>query len=89
MSVQKSLADPQKAVSDENIAAVFSLLCLEESLFLPQFSSRPELQPDLAVLLSHTKGLAEMVRLRGGIHGLSSSRFLQHLIIRYICFHDS
>ena len=81
-AVQKNLADPVKAISDENIAAVFSLLCLEENLFSTSFSSLIGIQQNTAHLSAHAKGLKDMLRLRGGATGTSSSKLLQHLITR-------
>ncbi|KAJ5137979.1 hypothetical protein N7526_004212 [Penicillium atrosanguineum] len=82
-AVQKNLADPVKAISDMNIAAVFSLLCLEENLFSTSFSSLTGIKQDPAHLVAHAKGLKDMLRLRGGATGISSSKLLQHLIARY------
>ncbi|KXJ94857.1 hypothetical protein Micbo1qcDRAFT_160160 [Microdochium bolleyi] len=93
--VQEGLADPVKAVSDENIAAVFNLMCIEENLFLPEVPQTEELHADQRQRIAHMNGLKEMIRLRGGVHGLASSKMLQHLIVRHtvpqvgICWHKS
>ena len=83
-AVQKNLGDPEKAVSDENIAAVFNLLCVEENLFLPAFApiARFRLQADAAQRLAHMRGLKEMIGLRGGLCGLASNRALQSFLLR-------
>lgn len=93
--VQQGLADPVQAVSDENLAAVFNLMCIEENLFLPEVPQTEELHADQRQRVAHMNGLKEMIRLRGGVHGLASSKMLQHLIVRHtvpqlgICWHKS
>lgn len=80
--VQENLNDMNGATSDENIAAVFNLICVEETLFAPNFVPTPQLQPDISRKLIHLKGLREMVRLRGGVHALANNKSLQQIIIR-------
>ncbi|KAH7038288.1 uncharacterized protein B0I36DRAFT_359872 [Microdochium trichocladiopsis] len=93
--VQQGLNDPGQAVSDENLAAVFNLMCIEENLFLPEVPQTAELHADQRQRVAHMNGLKEMIRLRGGVHGLASSKMLQHLIVRHtvpqlgICWHKS
>ena len=83
-AVQRNLADPEKAVSNENIAAVFNLLCVEENLFLPAFApvARSLLQADAVQRMAHMSGLKEMIGLRGGLRGLASNRALQSFLLR-------
>lgn len=83
-AVQHNLADSTLAISDENIAAVFNLLCVEENMFLPIFTTTSLFKPDVNQRQAHLQGLKEMIRLRGGVHGLGSFKPLQHLLIRYV-----
>ncbi|KAF3075437.1 hypothetical protein CFAM422_002505 [Trichoderma lentiforme] len=82
-AVQHNLADSTLAISNENIAAVFNLLCVEENMFLPIFTATSLFKPDINQRQTHMQGLKEMIRLRGGAHGLSSFKPLQHLLIRH------
>ncbi len=83
-AVREALADREQAVSDETIAAVFHLLCFEENLFNPALSAG-KMRPDTAQRAAHVRGLREMIRLRGGISGLSSGtgKVLRVFILRY------
>ncbi|KAL6691744.1 hypothetical protein J3F84DRAFT_397515 [Trichoderma pleuroticola] len=72
IAVQHNLADLTVAISDENIAAVFNLLCVEESMFLPIFTATSLFKPDINQRQAHMRGLKETIRLRGGVHGLGS-----------------
>ncbi|KAK4079687.1 transcriptional regulator family: Fungal Specific TF [Trichoderma harzianum] len=83
IAVQHNLADSTLAISDENIAAVFNLLCVEENMFLPIFTATSLFKPDINQRQAHMQGLKEMIRLRGGVHGLGSFKPLQHLLIRH------
>lgn len=82
--------DQARALSDDNIAAVFNLLCVEENLFRPEFfdsdaADRPELRqlrPDHSQRVAHLNGIRRMIRLRGGVAGLGSARALQSFLIR-------
>ena len=85
MAIQDNLSDPEKAVSDENIAAVFNLLCVEENLFLPAFDDKiggTQLRPDHAQRLAHMNGLKGLINMRGGVMSLGKSRALQMFLIR-------
>lgn len=82
-AVQSVLSDPEEAISDEAIAAVFNLVCFEENLFDPAVSIA-YLRPDVGQRAAHAQGLNQMICMRGGIPGLSNSRggLLQQFIIR-------
>lgn len=82
-AVQSVLSDPEEAISDETIAAVFNLVCFEESLFNPAVSVA-YLRPDVAQRGAHAQGLNQMICMRGGIPGLSSGLggLLRQFIIR-------
>ncbi|KAL7934933.1 hypothetical protein V8C35DRAFT_22652 [Trichoderma chlorosporum] len=82
-AIQHNLTDMSLAISDENIAAVFNILCVEENMFLPVFTTARHINPDANQLHAHIHGLNEMIRLRGGILELGSFKPLQHFIIRH------
>ncbi len=83
-AVQANLLGMNTAVSDENIAAVFNLLCVEVNIHLPASSvlSGSQIRPDRAQRLVHMNGLRCMIRMRGGLHGLS--RGLQSFLLRFV-----
>ena len=66
---------------DANMAAVFNLLCVEETMFLPTFKQEGELARDSAHRDVHLRGLLRMVELRGGVRNLEN-RCLQAFIVR-------
>lgn len=72
--------DPNLAISDANIGAVFNLLCVEESLLLP-FLAQEEGQEMLNQREIHLNGLRRMVQLRGGLNSIRSNRILQAFIL--------
>lgn len=73
--------DPNVAISDANIGAVFNLLSVEESLVLPVFAQEPleDDQPNQRQI--HLNGLRRMIQLRGGLTAISSNRILQAFIL--------
>lgn len=84
-AIQSNLSDLQSAASDENIAAVFNLLCVEENLFLPSFDDNiggSKLRPDHAQRLVHMNGLKGLISMRGGVISLGKTRALQMFLIR-------
>ena len=84
-AVQKNLSQHETAASDENIAAVFNLLCVEENIFLPTFDDMiggTQLRPDHAQRLAHMDGLKTLIGLRGGVMALGKSRALHMFLIR-------
>jgi hypothetical protein len=78
--INSLLSDPKTRVNDDNIAAVFMLLCLEESQLVP--SNDPK-ENDASQLQRevHLNGLTAMIQQRGGLAGLSSNRCLQVFIL--------
>ncbi|VUC23270.1 unnamed protein product [Clonostachys rosea] len=88
-AVQQNLASEELALTDENIAAVFSLLCAEEnfSIHATEIYSKTGryLQQDNKQRATHLAGLQRMLSIRGGARSLESSRMLQAFIIRWIC----
>ncbi|CAH0044557.1 unnamed protein product [Clonostachys solani] len=88
-AVQQNLASEELALTDENIAAVFSLLCVEENFYIhaTEIYSKAGryLQQDDIQRATHLAGLQRMLSIRGGAGSLESSRVLQAFIIRWIC----
>ncbi|KAF2235036.1 hypothetical protein EV356DRAFT_514665 [Viridothelium virens] len=87
--INLNLSDPISRIDDGNIAAVFSLLCVEESMLLPFIAQDGESQ-DLASSqrLVHVNGLKRMIELRGGLAGLRVNQCLQALIIWHVALHS-
>lgn len=67
MAMRRSLEHADEATCNENLTAVYNLICFEETLFLPSpsHSRNKTLQPDYAQLKAHISGLRQMVALRG------------------------
>jgi hypothetical protein len=82
--IQNNLQDSLSAISDENIAAVFNLLCVEENLLLPAYAplSNTQLQGDMKRRLIHMQGLRDMIGLRGGLRAMGSARTLRSFLLR-------
>ncbi|KAF1936738.1 hypothetical protein EJ02DRAFT_75539 [Clathrospora elynae] len=76
--------DPDVAISDANMGAVFNLLTVEEGLQMPVF----ELGEDhTAQLMIHQEGLRKMVQLRGGLMAIKSNRILQAFMLWHSTAH--
>lgn len=67
ISMRRSLEHSDEATCNENLTAVYNLVCFEETLFLPSltYSGNKALQPDYTQLKAHIDGLRQMVALRG------------------------
>ena len=73
--IQQMLNRPKTRVDDNNITAVFMLLCIEES----RASDRlPDSQHQMAM---HRNGLKMMVEMKGGLASLSQNPYLQTFIL--------
>jgi hypothetical protein len=88
VAVNNSLSDPTLGVEDANIAAVFSLLCIEE-IMRPVFIHAEEAdyiegaqQRDI-----HLDGLLRMVQLRGGLRNLGSNPVVQSFLLWHATQH--
>jgi hypothetical protein len=79
--VNSMLSDPTTMIDDNNIAAVFMLLCIEESQLVP--GSNAEKDADWTELQRtiHQNGLRTMIQQKGGLAALSSNRCLQIFIL--------
>lgn len=67
MAMRRSLEHSDEATCNENLTAVYNLICFEETLFLSSLShsGNKALQPDYTQLKAHIDGLRQMVALRG------------------------
>ncbi|KAK4184647.1 hypothetical protein QBC35DRAFT_391270 [Podospora australis] len=90
--IQQCLADPTSALSDETVASVFQMLCIEENLILhagdeafTEYPAWKHMQPDSSQRKAHMAGLKRMLALRGGISELGNTRGLQAFLIRWVC----
>ncbi|KAF2501455.1 hypothetical protein BU16DRAFT_613350 [Lophium mytilinum] len=88
--INANLSDPGFRVHDNNIAAVFNLLNIEESLLgiVSAGGGWPGLAFDPQQKLMHLNGLRAMLQQRGGLAGLSSSRCLQAFILWHSIAHS-
>ncbi|KAF2865894.1 fungal-specific transcription factor domain-containing protein [Massariosphaeria phaeospora] len=81
------LSDPQTSIDDNNITAVFMLLCLEESQLAPgkdhDDSEWSEMQRAI-----HLNGLRTMIEQRGGLSALHSNRCLQVFVLMHSIAHS-
>lgn len=86
-AVQENLSNPDTAITDENIAAVFNLLCVEENMFLPIWRAQTrkisKLEPDHTQRMVQMEGLKRMIQMRGGVRSLTKIRGLQVLLMRH------
>ncbi|KAF2835513.1 hypothetical protein M501DRAFT_998977 [Patellaria atrata CBS 101060] len=84
--IRANISNPELALDDANIGAVFGLLCVEESL--PLFQKNGEHDEDSSSQrLTHLSGLKRMLELRGGLHALSTNKCLQALILWHSTAH--
>jgi hypothetical protein len=79
--VNNLLLDPNTSIDDNNIAAVFMLLTLEESQLAPGRVSTEENHWSAVQRAIHQNGLRTMIQQRGGLAALSSNRCLQVFIL--------
>jgi hypothetical protein len=87
-ALRRGLEDPTQGASSENIAAVYHLICFEETLFIPTRSSSLSraFRPDYVQLMAHITGLKQMLGLRHGVQGLSGNqdRSLRSFLLRWV-----
>lgn len=90
VQINANLSNPKLCVHDNNIAAVFNLLNIEESLLaiVSAGGGFPGLACDPKQKVMHEKGLTAMIDQRGGIGGLSG-RCLQAFILWSALAHSS
>ena len=83
--INSNLQDSKRSVTDNNIAAVFVLLTIEETMLAlaaanPE-GSKDELDWTEMQKLVHLNGLRTMIRQRGGLAALGANRCLQTFIL--------
>jgi hypothetical protein len=75
--INRQLSDSTSQIDDNNIAAVFMLLCIEEgAVSSDQDVEWAQLQRRL-----HLDGLKTMIQQRGGLSALKSNQCLQTFIL--------
>jgi hypothetical protein len=79
--INKLLADSKTSIDDNNISAVFTLLCLEESQLAPGNQSPDEAAWSEMQRSFHLNGLRTMIQQRGGLSALSDNRCLQTFLL--------
>ncbi|KAF2115863.1 hypothetical protein BDV96DRAFT_492097 [Lophiotrema nucula] len=84
--VNKLLSDPITMVDDNNIAAVFMLLCLEESQIAPGNKSHDDTEWSEMQRAIHLNGLRTMIQQRGGLSGLN--KCLQVFLLMHSIAHS-
>lgn len=81
--INASLNDSELSIADGTLAAVFFLVCVEESMILPSLKSirgkDAADEPDEKLI--HLNGLKRMIELRGGLKALTSARFVRSMIL--------
>ncbi|KAF2687200.1 hypothetical protein K458DRAFT_485464 [Lentithecium fluviatile CBS 122367] len=82
-NIQKHLKNPRTRVDDNNITAVFMLLCIEESMA----AGSPQGSDEEKETRAHLNGLKMMINHRGGLASLESNPFLQTFIIMHSMAH--
>lgn len=75
--------NPRRRVDDSNIAAVFMLLCLEESQLVGREDQEDAEWSELQ-RRKHLNGLKKMIELRGGLAALGRNRCLQTFILMWV-----
>lgn len=75
--INKQLNDRSAQIDDNNIAAVFMLLCIEEGAV----SSDEDIEWATLQRRLHLEGLKTMIRQRGGLFALNSNKCLQTFIL--------
>jgi hypothetical protein len=79
--INTMLLDEKTSTDDNNIAAVFMLLCLEESQLALGNKERDDAEWSDFQRSVHRHGLKTMIEQRGGLAGLSSNRCLQTFLL--------
>ena len=86
-AIRRNLADSQMALSDENLATVFNLVVIEETLAIERsrgLGNNPAwtlLGPDEAQREAHVVGWRRMLALRGGVRALAPA--FQSFVLRW------
>ncbi|KAF2756642.1 hypothetical protein EJ05DRAFT_71160 [Pseudovirgaria hyperparasitica] len=84
--INSNLNDSELSISDGTIGAVFFLLSVEESMLgLPKLRRIRNQSPDEPnEQVMHMNGLQRMIALRGGLGALTTTRFVQSMILWHV-----
>ena len=74
--INSNLCDPQSSIGDNNIAAVFTLLTIEETMLVPE-----DVPAGSRQRMIHLNGLKAMIEQRGGLAALGTNKCLQSFIL--------
>lgn len=86
--INKLLSDSTTSIDDNNIAAVFMLLTLEESQIAPGSKSDDDQDWNETHRAVHLHGLRTMIQQRGGLAALSKNQCLQVFILMHSVAHS-
>ncbi|KAF2205614.1 hypothetical protein GQ43DRAFT_477206 [Delitschia confertaspora ATCC 74209] len=90
--INSNLSKPDTSVADNNIAAVFMLLCMEESMLALSAADPHQSKDDLdwseKQKLVHLNGLRTMIQQRGGLAALATNRCLQVFLLMHSIAHS-
>ncbi|KAJ4305066.1 hypothetical protein N0V90_000596 [Kalmusia sp. IMI 367209] len=81
--INKQLSDTRSQIDDNNIAAVFMLLCIEESAV----TAKEDVEWATMQRQLHLDGLKTMINQRGGLAALNSNQCLQTFILMHSIAH--
>ena len=80
--INSNLCDPQLSIGDNNIAAVFTLLTIEETMLVPDAGhGREDVPAGSKQRMIHLNGLKAMIEQRGGLAALGANKCLQSFIL--------
>lgn len=80
--INSNLCDPQSSIGDNNIAAVFTLLTIEETMLVPDAGhGREDVPASSRQKMIHMNGLKAMIEQRGGLAALGTNKCLQSFIL--------
>ncbi|KAF2262585.1 hypothetical protein CC78DRAFT_311860 [Lojkania enalia] len=79
--INKLLSDPRTSIEDNNITAVFMLLCIEESQIVPGNKQHDGTDWSEMQRAIHLNGLRTMIQQRGGLASLGSNKCLQVFLL--------
>ncbi|ORY17782.1 hypothetical protein BCR34DRAFT_596656 [Clohesyomyces aquaticus] len=87
--INNSLSNPKASIDDNNITAVFMLLCLEESSLAPvEGMPAEDAEWNERQRQIHLNGLKAMIQQRGGLAALSRNKCLQVFILMHAIAHS-
>ncbi|OCL12690.1 hypothetical protein AOQ84DRAFT_284670 [Glonium stellatum] len=85
--INSNLCDPESSIDDNNIAAVFTLLTIEETMLVPD-AGHGHGPAGLTQRMIHLNGLRAMIEQRGGLSALATNKCLQSFILWHSIAHS-